>query len=406
MPPFPIHAVPDEELYTGSDGVQRPYGMQYGADSPFAHRARKAVPETGSFGKSTRRSRSKSGTPAVKREDPSQAAVDKIFASHFEKEAERRAQNPARKAKLSTSVSQSNTSTSNALTTTEGNGETSQRYVHKEPTEVVLRGYKQGQQYAAINQFERVAGRICEDYPRDAPIEQRKYKGDQRDPAILRTKPLTVEEKAKALRFAGGENWIKITFESAEAAEIAIASSPQPILGHLVYAELYRGVPPSLDDAIPAGSTPATPRGERLRPSGSVSRSQPTPGNSSISPPASMSSSQTIDTGTISHGSSSSATITNPPAADGHLYCRKIPTARRIQLLPAELALLPQPSYGQRLLSNIPFLRWLSSDIIGREVPRTELGDFDHDRASLYWKIIWWIDTMTGWFDLKIDKDE
>jgi len=30
MPPFPIHGVPEDELYVGNDGVQRPYGMQYG----------------------------------------------------------------------------------------------------------------------------------------------------------------------------------------------------------------------------------------------------------------------------------------------------------------------------------------------------------------------------------------
>ena len=30
MPPFAIHGVPEDELYVGNDGVQRPYGMQYG----------------------------------------------------------------------------------------------------------------------------------------------------------------------------------------------------------------------------------------------------------------------------------------------------------------------------------------------------------------------------------------
>ena len=35
--------------------------------------------ETGSFGKSTRRSRSRTGTPAARRENPTSAAADKLF---------------------------------------------------------------------------------------------------------------------------------------------------------------------------------------------------------------------------------------------------------------------------------------------------------------------------------------
>lgn len=45
--------------------------------------------------------------------------------------------------------------------------------------------------------------------------------------------------KAKTLRFAAGENWIKVTFEFAEAVEVAVSSSLQTVLGYMVYAELY-----------------------------------------------------------------------------------------------------------------------------------------------------------------------
>lgn len=39
MAPLILHNVPDEELYIGEDGVQRPYAMiypQYAIASPFA----------------------------------------------------------------------------------------------------------------------------------------------------------------------------------------------------------------------------------------------------------------------------------------------------------------------------------------------------------------------------------
>ncbi|KAG9242880.1 hypothetical protein BJ878DRAFT_513275 [Calycina marina] len=407
MPPFPIHGVPDEELYTGQDGVQRPYGMQFGPDSPLAGRSRRTVAETGSFGKSTRRSRSKSGTPAVKKEDPTLAAADKIFPAYFAAQEQKRDSNPSRKTKFPASTSQPNVSNSGILTITDGNGETTQRYVHKEPTEVILRGFSH--QYAAISHYERVAGMICEDYSRDPPIEQRKYKGDQRDPTVLRPRKLTVEERAKAQQYKGGKHWIKVTYESAEAAERAIENSPQVVLGHFVHAEIYRGVPPINDEALLVNGGESTPGGHITRGFGSMGRSQTAPESLSWSPPTSITSSQTLDTGTISHGRSSSATPAAAAAAysgNQNTYCRRIPTAKRIQLLPAEQALLPQQSYSQRLFASIPILGWISSDVIGSQIPKTEQGTFDHVNASFYWRWMWWLDTITGWLDLAPEKEE
>jgi hypothetical protein len=404
--------------------------------NPTVSRSRRAVAETGSFGKSTRRSRSRTGTPAAKREDPTLAAADAIFSQYIAQRAAESSEQPQRKSSLSTSISQSNLSSASTLAQTEGNDGPFSRYTkkepHKEPTEVILRGFKSNQQYAAINEYERIGGRICEDYPRDPPVEQRRYKSDLRDPAALRQKPLTAEEKAKAMKFAGGEHWIKVTFESAEAAEIAVENSPQTILNHLVYAELYRGVPPTSDEAIDANGKQRTPRADKFSRQGlgassgldakqerrggsNFPRSSTTPsmrqigGGSSLSPSDSQASSQTVDSGTIA-STATSATITAQPVTqtgDELLYCRKIPTAKRMQLLPAEQALLPRPSLMKQTLSNIPLIGWLSSDMIGSSVPRTEQGEFDWKRASLYWKLIWWVDSMTGWFDVcGNDKDE
>jgi len=142
--------------------------------------------------------------------------------------------------------------------------------------------------------------------------------------------------------------------------------------------------------------------------------------NNSLSPPDSQASSHTLDTNTLSNTTNtlSSATITGFPASSQPssthqssqelLYCSRIPTAKRMQLLPAEQALLPQQSYSQRIVSKLPIISWFSSDVIGDTVPRDILtNEFDWKAASLYWKIMWWVDSWTGWFDIVItDKED
>jgi len=439
MPPLILHNVPDEELYVGEDGVQRPYAMLFpGTEgNPSASRVQRTVPETGSFGKSTRRSRSRTGTPApAKREDPTLVAADAIFSAYLSTKATVPPESSQRISSLSASISQPNLASATALTPIDGNASPSTRYVHKEPTEVILRGYKSSHQYAALKQYEQIAGRICEDYPRDPPLDQRRYKADLRDPASLRRRAMTAEEKSKALKFAGGNHWIKITFESAEAAESAIFASPQTILGHLVYAELYRGIPPTADEAVPANISDRTvkrdkPTSQTLSPSSTsfrprvdsrssstLPRSFTTPSMSQIGrgtnsfSPESTSSSHTLDSATLSTVTASSATVTEPTQTGQEqeqesAYCRKIPTARRMQLLPAEQALLPQQSYSQQLMSKIPLINWFSSDFIGNQVPKTESGEFDWAKASLYWKFMMWLDSITGWLDIAgNDKDD
>lgn len=303
-----------------------------------------------------------------------------------------------------------------------------QRPVTSHPVEVILRGYRSStQQYAAISRYESLAGTILEDYPREPPATQRRYKSELRDPAFTRRRTLTTDERALVNRADGGEHWVKITFGSSEAGETAIFASPQRILGHLVYAEPYRGIPPAKDEACPDVDNVVP----------DLSRSQsmpaPTPGRKSfsgmptsfnsrlldLSPPHSQTSSLTMDTGTISQ---STATVTEPmPQStttsmepieirdEDSVFCRRIPTARRATLLPAEQALLPQQTVMQRLVNAIPFVKWFGGSMIGNEVPRTETGEFDWTRASLYWKLIWWLDATFGLFSgdvLNADKDD
>lgn len=304
------------------------------------------------------------------------------------------------------------------------------RVAKSEPTEIVLRGYRNSDhQYAAINHYEQLAGRICEDYPRHAPMAQRRYKSALSDPAFINHQPLSPEERAKVNRAAGGEHWVKITFESADAAESALFASPQTILGFVVHAEPYYGHPPSRDDAIPdvdsfeehlrAKSVPVNGQAPGRTPFDKRAASFPDPFADNASPDSRVSS-RTFDTATLSTGASSATATAGDTYADttgaetavaeeDSLYCRRIPTARKVKVLPAEQALLPQQSVMQRFTNAIPFLKWFSGSMIGNEVPRTEAGDFDWYRASLYWKFIWWLDATFGFFGgeiLNADKED
>lgn len=454
MAPLILHNVPDDECYVGDDGVRRPYAMIFNQYChPSAHpdhpshqaansssrndghtgstRSRRNVAESGSFGKSTRRSRSRTATPARGRENPTLAAADKIFGDWVSNQASTSSSSQRK----GTSSKQSQSSQGQQA---QDDPAAPQRVVSSSPVELILRGYRSSaQQYAALAHYEGLAGPVLEDYPRDPPTTQRRYKSELRDPAFTRRRALTPDERALVNRADGGEHWVKVTFESAEAADSAMFVSPQRVLGYLVYAEPYRGLPPAKDEACPDVDSVMNGEHERSKsmPAGlntphrkSVG-SMPTSFSSrllDLSPPDSRTSSQTLETATLS-----TATITEAPGAFGtapntpratttsqepvtlqgedSMFCRRIPTARRARLLPAEQALLPQQSVVQRFLNAIPLVKWFGGSMIGNEVPRTDSGEFDWDRASLYWKVIWWLDATFGLFKgdvYSVDKED
>ncbi|KAI1261477.1 hypothetical protein F5Y18DRAFT_401322 [Xylariaceae sp. FL1019] len=429
MRPLIVHNVPDEERYTGQDGVQRPYAMIWpegDRQRPAPRTRAREINETGSFGKSTRRSRSRTGSLPPKREDATMQSADKVFSSYIT--SRQQTTSPQRKTSYlsqNPSQSQDDPSTTNPAST-----------YQQEPVEVILRGYASStQQYAAINHYEQLAGRICEDYPREPPIEARRYKSDLRDPALTRRQPLTKPEREKANKVAGGEHWIKITFESEEAASAALFASPQKIMGHLIYAEPYRGLPPMedasvldvvgdigmLDDIVHTSSIRRRPSQRRPRNGKGFGTAGDLLANGAS--PESHTSTQTLDSATVSATSTTissgtvigEAPLPNPnPAAEPEAdtkktVSRRIPGARRIQLLPADAALKKQPTWTERVFALIPFLSWFSGAMIGNEVPRTEVGDFDFARASLYWKVMYWLDWVLKIFGGDLvsgDKDE
>ncbi|KAI1334685.1 hypothetical protein F5Y15DRAFT_283660 [Xylariaceae sp. FL0016] len=435
--PLIVHNVPDEELYTGPDGIQRPYAMilPEGDRQRAAPRTRaREINETGSFGKSTRRSRSRTGSVAAKREDATMQSADRIFGDYINSRQQTPSANsppPQRKSSyLAQAVTQSQEDAAQASVP------------QNHPVQVILRGYASPmQQYAAINHFEQLAGRICEDYSREPPIESRRYKSDLRDPALTRRQPLTPEERRLVNKAAGGEHWVKVTFESQEAAGKALFVSPQKIMGHLIYAEPYNGFPPMDDAAVLDVAGDVGMLDGVVRSSSFRSRSRPRsrsrnsknstlPQNMSTpttdrhgrdpqngSPPVSQTSTQTMDSATVSGSSLSTATVTGIPvetsANEGELtnstYSRRVRGAKRVQIKSAELAVKKGPTWVEWLLAMIPLLGWFSGAMIGNEVPRTELGEFDMNRASLYWKIMYWLDNFFNLFGGELvsgDKDD
>ncbi|KAF3069046.1 hypothetical protein GL218_08107 [Daldinia childiae] len=436
MRPLIVHNVPDEELYTGDDGIQRPYAMYFpeGERQRTLPRTRaREVTESGSFGKSTRRSRSRTGSAPPKREDATMHNADKIFSNYIA--SRQQAPNATTTATTNTAATQRKTGYlgQTAAQSQEDSASATQASTYrKEPVEVILRGYSSpSQQYAAINHYEQLAGRICEDYSREPPAEARRYKSDLRDPALTRRQPLSAPERAKVSRVASGEHWVKITFESSEAAEAATYASPQNILGHLVYAEPYRGLPPKEDaavlDVIGDGgmidpfrsntfrSVPKRPSQPRIDkgttfPKALLTRAIERTTNLQDSPPGSQGSTQTMDTTTASTATVTGAVpeLQNTEPVD-NTYCRRIPEAKRARILPADQALAPQLTWQQKLLIYIPLIGWFGGSMIGNEVPRNELGEFDFNKASLYWQLMFYLDLWFGLFGRELvsgDKED
>ncbi|KAF2454656.1 hypothetical protein BDY21DRAFT_290737 [Lineolata rhizophorae] len=401
-----VHAVPESErAFDPSSGRQLPWGYQY-ADSDLNQRP--APEEKGPFGKSRRRniSRSKTVTPARK-EDQARLdnirAVDDIFTAL---KTDARAQEKSRE--RSTGLQ----NTAHTLQQAAGSATTGQISKANEPTEVMLYGFGSDVQYAAIDYYERVSGGIIyEDYDRHPPHS--KYNSTLSLSRLANQGSLSQAALRKKNQYVGGDHWIKITFDSAEAADRACHYSPRAIHGYTVYAERYRGVGPNADVAIPAS--------QRGLPSQTASPSHQSsstlPATTTLSPSSDTASSATA-AGAPQHGAAGDGQLRNrqntaaapqgnEPAAAGargeeerrEARPLRIAGAKRAVLLPAEEALLPVGSRWQRTLGNWPVLSWLfgsGRDIIGNQVPRKEDGQFDWDNASFYWQFWAWIDSVLG----------
>ncbi len=401
-----VHAVPESDRAIDASGRKLPWA--YDADPTAASSLEKREPtEKGPFGRSVRRSksglsRSRSRTVEPRREEDKAkaeqlAAEDAVFGS-LRKASKEDGTSRSREALGEIDAN----AVSQAATTSRDTSE-------QEATEVMLLGFGDDSQWAAIDFYERVSGgSILEDYDRQAPGQR--YDASRSISRASRQKSLSRAALRKKNRFAGGNHWIKVTFNSRSAAELACARSPHIIKGGLVYAEPWQGRGPGKDEFIPASQAGAQITDSMLPLTFSTNTGMPLQGS-----PNGSSTTATSATATANHehqpqpNGSTPSTLSAPftphrnsqpsqavaPAAAPQTPATirrrgRIEGATPAQLLPASSALLPKqpkPSWST----------WLgTSEVIGSAVPKKDDGSFDYDRASLYWRLFFILDDWLG----------
>ena len=310
----------------------------------------------------------------------------------------------------------------------------------KTPTQVYLYGFSPSTSWAAIEYYERVSGGIiCEDYERNPPTELRRFPNNISQVKSVHPRPLTKPELVLARKFDGGNCWLKVTFDSAEAADRAVYNSPHVLQGHLVYAKPWHGVGPDADEPIvasvgdrerltgfsaqpPAQTLGASFRPQQSRATATLPRSftaqtttqDETQQPSDISPQSST----TATSGTVTSGTATGINYPNltqrattqteenrsssGPVTAGSATASRDPNLMRFfdqprtQLRPASEALLPVPSTWERMMMRLEALGLIPGEIIGNGPPRLDNGDFDWAAASFYWRFFYWLDTKLG----------
>ena len=399
-----VHAVPENEKAYDSTGRRLPWGYDVAGTGANLEGESRETTEKGPFGRSMRRSRSLASRSRSKTAEPRReedriraeqvAAEDAVFGS-----LRKVVKDDGRGAREALGEVEPNAVAQQPANVSAAQGD-------QEATEVVLYGFGQDLQWAAIDFYERVSdGSILEDYDRVAPGQR--YDVSRSFTRATAQKSLSKAALRKKNRYAGGEYWIKVTFSSSQAAELACASSPHIIKGHMVFAEPYQGRGPARDEPVFASQAGAQITSSNLPSTFSTSTLQASPNGSSATatsatataarndseqPQAFQPSSQDMakhaPRGTTTATTTSSSQLS--PSGTRARPRGRIEGARSIDLLPADMALMPkQPRQS--------WTAWLgTSELIGTTVPRTENGAFDWDRASLYWRIFNLLDRLLG----------
>ena len=393
------------------------------SDHPNAKGQRRHVEEKGPFGKSIRSRKGSSratrtATPA-KKENPT---IDG-FEAALRYDAKKKAEEPQEATAAARSQAEVPAPTRQIPSMT------------KEPTLVMLYGFGANSQWAAIDFYESASGGIiCEDYERQPPYEGRRLPSTYSSTTYTHARPLTKAERVLAAQYHGGDHWIKVTFDSVEAAKRAIDHSPHLVQGHFVYAEPFRGVGPDVDEPLaatdeeraqgkpgnrkpytigPSFSQPSNIQGQStstLTRSFQATTQQPTDpmqqAEGSISPLTASSATATevqypdLRPGTFRQSTSGTTTSATTENSGGSVQKRthmlRFPEMPRTVLRPASEALLPQPTWGEWFMTRLVSSGFIPGDIIGNGVPRLENGDIDRTKASFYWKLCYWIDTTLG----------
>lgn len=400
--------------------------------------------ESGPFGRNrstratgSRASRARTGTTPVKQKESSAVAeFGKLFTQEQEREAER-------------TKSSLNTTSADVPRAAEPD---------TVPTECVLYGYAgKTSEWKVLSKFEKIVspGIICEDYSREDPnlfLSSNSPLAFSRSSIVVREN-LSREAIKKSRVYMGGQHWIKITFDSYQAAERAIHYSPVEIDGYLVHCEMWTGKGPAADVALPVGPDgqdsanlirPDTSRKARTLGSsqsanilsGSQSalagferayqtlpKSQTLPDLQYRQPGVSDDFSTTSTT-----ASSATATAFSPPpqspTSTSNVRSRSAPQlpsqvkdvtfqseymthikVKKAVLRPISEALPPQPSFGERVLRSIPIVSWFvggskgktgaSDGIIGEGPLLKENGAWD-PANGWYWSFWHGVDGWLG----------
>ena len=306
--------------------------------------------------------------------------------------------------------------------------------VAKEPTQIMLYGYSADTQWAAISFYETVSGgMICEDYDRDPPMERRRLHTGMEHTVNVARRTLTVEERMLAMRYSGGRCWIKVTFDSKEAADRALSSSPHPIQGHWVYAQPFRGERPEADEPIPVrdedydqgligAARPTSSKATTLGPAAGHAAATATGRSATATLPRSFTvratdadEPSTADAQSVTSTTASSATATLndatslrqrelstatglEPSARNTIptTSKRFPDMQRTVLRPATEALLPQLPWHERVFRSLRQGGWIPEEVFGTVVPQMDNGEFDWTAASFYWKVCYWLDSILG----------
>jgi hypothetical protein len=300
----------------------------------------------------------------------------------------------------------------------------------KEPKEVILYGFTSDVQWAAISHFERVSGGIIyEEYDRE-PYNPKSALSFNPTSTMRASSIRTLDKSArqKVNQFIGGDNWIKVTFDSAEAAERACHYSPHNIQGYTVFAEPYRGTGPTGGDRairVNTGGALSQTASPNTLSSGTLGGrdSSTTASSATAITPAAVSFARSTteplfrasgafpDDNTalvptpqsqpqsLAQTSSTTTTTALGPRSARATLRLKGANVKPAVFLPQEKAFLPSQPRWQQTMGSLPIIGWVigsGQGIIGDQVPRKEDGSFDSDKASLYWRTWYGIDACFG----------
>lgn len=394
---------------------------------------RRIPEERGPFGKARKRGVSRSKTPNISSaqdlaKQENLKHIDDIFAQ-YKADDRQKSLRKSSASQLPVSASAPNLLETGGLSASFQAGASTNGI--KIPKEVILYGFGEGQQWAAISKFEEISnGTIYEEYERQP--QEPKFGLSFVPPRGSQFSKLSASQIGRINEYVGGDHWVKVTFDSSEAADRAIHWSPHTIWGYEVYAEEYRGVGPKDGDRpIPAGSfsltaSPATVSSGTVHGAASQSSATASSATATGSAPILSSAGRTSrprlgewdpsfdfdDTPTRAPQAGqlapapqdqSLAHTTSSQSRHAGTSTLRLKSNSNLKVKLGEFkegtVFLPSRPKWQETLGQFPILGWLvgsGNGLIGDQVPRNAEGKFDHANASLYWQLWYAIDSCAG----------